>query len=279
MKSKHHVLNILEKLKLKIWSILISQPINTIFYRSKKYQTLNKVGERKLRGETYSKYFKENLVIQGPFEGLKYPDNSSLNYRYLNKLAGTYETELHQIIKRMSQLNIKKIINVGSAEGYYTCGLTKLFANAETIAFDILESARTQTFEMAKSNNLTNRIHIREFAGQDELINNHIAGETLILIDCEGYEAELLNRSLVTKLTECYFLIETHDCFVPDIHKNLTEIFSESHNVESILSFEDNYRVKNFKLNREGRLSKLERSLIFSENRLKGNNWIYCSPK
>src|SRR5262245_457133 len=67
-------------------------------------------------------------VQSGPFIGMEIlPDVSWNDGDISSKILGTYEQELHPIIeheiKRLRRMDKPKIVNVGTAEGYYAVGM------------------------------------------------------------------------------------------------------------------------------------------------------------
>jgi len=61
--------------------------------------------------------FKDLLVLNGPFKGLKYPRLESFGSQIFPKLLGSYEIELAPVFDRIFKENYLKIIDVGCAEG------------------------------------------------------------------------------------------------------------------------------------------------------------------
>ena len=75
-------------------------------------------------------------VHGGPFKGMKFLDEVSEGC-YLPKLLGIYESELHPFIKYIVEKKPDTIINIGSAEGYYSVGLKRLLPETNIFSYDI----------------------------------------------------------------------------------------------------------------------------------------------
>lgn len=147
-------------------------------------------------------------VLSGPFEGLKY-----IRFSYgsvlLPKLIGTYESELHSVIYAMQAKKYETFIDVGAAEGYYAVGIAKLLKGTRCIAFEKNVMAQLMLGWMAKKNRVT--LDIRGNCSVTDLSRLLInKGHTLIIMDVEGAEFELLQDQLLCELTHTDLLIEVH---------------------------------------------------------------------
>src|SRR5579872_3092875 len=58
-------------------------------------------------------------VLHGPFRGMRYPRASLASRDGIPILFATYELELHPIIEEVVAQSYQRIIDIGSAEGYY----------------------------------------------------------------------------------------------------------------------------------------------------------------
>ncbi len=76
------------------------------------------------------------VVVQGgPFRGMTYLAASSESC-HIPKLLGCYEIELHPAIERAAARSYARVLNIGSAEGYYAIGLARRLPGARVGAFD-----------------------------------------------------------------------------------------------------------------------------------------------
>jgi protein-L-isoaspartate O-methyltransferase len=95
--------------------------------RSRKWQLNSfKVSGALLQVERYIE--EHGTVVQsGPFAGMIFPLKSAMNRWVIPKLTGSYESEIHFFLEALTKRNYDFILDIGSAEGYYACGLARLF--------------------------------------------------------------------------------------------------------------------------------------------------------
>lgn len=175
-------------------------------------------------------------VAQGPFKGMKYVRFSS-GSALMPKLLGTYELELHPILKEILSSNYDKIINIGCAEGYYAVGFALNMPNAEVHGFELDPSARDRCRQLAELNGVSTRLRLHGACKPADL-QGLVNSKTLIICDCEGAELELLNPSEVKGLIEADILVELHDFIDPQISGVISERFSRTHHVRVVHSAE-----------------------------------------
>ena len=168
------------------------------------------------------------LVVQnGPFRGLKYLPEST-GSSLLPKLLGTYEAALHPVLASVLQRPYDNVINIGCAEGYYAVGLAQRLPGVPVIAFDTNPRAREMCARLADLNGVTNQLTI---LGEctPEVLAGFIGNRSLIICDCEGYEAELLDPDLMEGLNRCDLIVELHpliNAAIPDLFEGR---FKQSH--------------------------------------------------
>lgn len=174
-------------------------------------------------------------ILSGPFKGMGYVPNST-GGAYFPKLLGTYELELHPIVKRLGKIDFAKVINVGSGEGYFSVGFALNIPNARVISFDPSFYGCFLHNQMAEINNVRDRITIKAEFCTTELLSKFIdTGEnSLIFMDVEGSELELLNSSEVPGLKNSHILVEIHDSVSPLLGNTILERFENSHSLEII---------------------------------------------
>ncbi len=168
------------------------------------------------------------LVVQnGPFKGIKYLPESA-DGSLLPKLVGSYEAALHPTLDSLLPHSYDSVINVGCAEGYYAVGLARRWPGVRVIAFDTDPRAREMCAKLADLNDVSNQITILGECnpqGLAALIKNR----SLIVCDCEGYEARLLDPDLVEGLDRCEILVELHPGIDPAIPGLIEKRFRKSH--------------------------------------------------
>ena len=177
-------------------------------------------------------------VVAGPFKGLRYV-YTSVGSAYYNKLIATYEVELHDEVQKLIELGPKKIIDVGTAEGYYAAGFAKMIPSAKGVAFEGDPLGRRLQSKLLKRNGLENQVEIKGFCDPEALAGEIGAEDpTLVVLDCEGYENELFDLEKVPGLAKCHLLIELHFFAHADIFERLTERAKDTHDVTHILTRE-----------------------------------------
>ena len=172
------------------------------------------------------------LVRHGPFRELTYTPGVARNRIIVPKLLGTYELELHDVLKQVVGTAYDCIVDIGCAEGYYTTGLA-LCSQSKIVAFDTEPEELSFAREMAEHNHVSDRIDFRGWCSSAELIQiaaNH--KKLFILSDCEGYETELFTPPTIRALTAADLLIELHG----DAESLLVPRFAETHQISIIPS-------------------------------------------
>jgi hypothetical protein len=172
-------------------------------------------------------------VRSGPFEGMKLTPMS--HQEILGPfLLGTYEFQLHPWFRKVAGGRFSQIINVGSSFGYYAVGLARLFPDSEVIAFDTDRWARAACREMA-SENRTSNVDVARFCSPAWLYRN-LQRSSLIMCDCEGYEAELFTGSTSSVLRSATVIVETHDQISVGVTDRIRVNFSKSHKVATVFA-------------------------------------------
>lgn len=176
------------------------------------------------------------LVKTGPFQGLRYVDEivwGSITPKWL----GSYEAELHPIVREIIARAYPTIIDVGCAEGYYAVGLAVALPKSQVIAFDTDFLSRRQVVRLAGLNQVSDRVEIRTKC-HFESIDSLSRGKTLIICDIEGFEVALLDPWKAGALFKNDILVEVHE--MPEapgeVENILVSRFADSHRVERIVA-------------------------------------------
>jgi hypothetical protein len=149
-------------------------------------------------------------VSGGPFAGLVYPDASATSL--VPKLLGAYERELHGAIEQAVHDEPELIVNVGAADGYYAVGLARRCPAAAVHAFEADPLARELLSRVAAANGVALTI---EGTAELDLLRRLPPTRTLVVIDCEGCEATLLDPEQLPLLRTATIIAELHDFAVP----------------------------------------------------------------
>jgi hypothetical protein len=218
-------------------------------------------------------------VLDGPFLGMRY-GNQAFGSRLWPKLLGTYETELHPLIREILRNPPSRIIDVGCAEGYYAVGFALTCPSSEVHAYDTADFARELTSKLANSNGVSSRMTLHgEFSVEKDVPAEQDI-TCFIFCDTDGAEIEIFKESSVGLLRHCSLLIETHDYLRQGITDDLLARFAPTHDGTVIHSHCD-YDVKSLDY-RTPAFSESNRTLrarYFEEGRPAPQKWIYLKPR
>ena len=232
----------------RLFSILKSIYQKTTYYkneinRQKEFQKINQEKKEKQELRIINDVFNnEYIVHNGPFKGMKYIGQSS-GSALLPKILGSYEEPIHAWIEEViEERRYKHILDIGCAEWYYACGFAMRMPNVKIVAYDIDEYARKNATKLKELNNIKN-IEIKEECTHEEL-NIQSQKDTLVFCDIEGYEEILLDPLKVSNLKNVDLLIESHDCFIPNITEELIKRFYLTHKIRIVVDYP--YRIKKY---------------------------------
>jgi SAM-dependent methyltransferase len=213
-------------------------------------------------------------VLSGPFAGMAMlPEASWGDGDLAPKLLGCYEAELHPAIAKAISRAPKTIINVGCAEGYYAVGMARALPQSRIFAYDTSPRAQAICGRAAAANHVEARAKIAGTCTFDTL-RNVIAKDdrTLLLVDCEGAELQLLDPGEVPSIAGCDVIVECHDFLNPSITPTLYERFAKSHDVEIVAEGpRDPNQFPTLK-----RWGSSDRWLAINENRPVTMSWLVC---
>ncbi len=217
-----------------------------------------------------------NLVQSGPFQGMELPANSSRDGgARLQKLIGCYEAELHPLLLQVARRSYKIALNIGCAEGYYAIGIARLLlSRAPVFAFDIGKAAQRICGEAAQRNEVAERVKVGGLCTIDTIDQLlRFEERSLIIIDCEGAELQLLRPDIIPGLRASDLIIECHDWVSPGLTEELQQRFASTHNVEVVV--EGPRDVRDFPFLAE--LNGLERAVAICEFRPRLMHWLFCT--
>lgn len=215
-------------------------------------------------------------VIDGPFRGMRYVGQSG-GSALGPKLLGTYEMELRPVVDAIIRSACPMIIDIGAGEGYYAIGLLTRMPLAQVEAFESSAQSRHLLGSMARRNQVCDRLTIHGACAVEDL--SALAGSALqsvVICDCEGGEAELLDPVVVTWLTIAPILVETHDMYCPGVTELLLARFAETHHIETFHSVPRDVSdaPASFRDYPHGLLRRL-----LSERRKEQTTWLWMMPK
>jgi hypothetical protein len=214
-------------------------------------------------------------VRSGPLQGMSYlPGLEATSGDLVAKLLGAYEAELHPVIERWMASGATRVLDVGSAEGYYAVGFAHAMPDATVYAYDIDQGARARCAELAALNDATDRVVI-EGECTPHTLNEHPEDGVLLLSDCEGYERTLLDPAIAPRLARWSILVELHEFIDAGITETLQGRFATTHDIELIDG-----------VDRDGtaypELADVDdraRRALLSENRPGAMRWMSLTPR
>jgi hypothetical protein len=223
---------------------------------------------------------KQFTVLSGMFSGMKYVDDS-VGAQFYPKILGTYELELAAIVKSFEKRAFSRIIDVGAAEGYYAVGLALTNRQAHVVAFEATSEGMQLLRRMAKENRVEDRLEIKGYCTPEALCACLGDGtDSLVVMDVEGFEDQLIDLQKCPGLANAYLLIELHDNMVVGLGARLEQRLRSSHHIAEIWEQERtsaDFPVKVSPLRWAAFGKLLRRSM--KEHRGDRMRWFYCEPK
>jgi hypothetical protein len=175
----------------------------------------------------------DHTVATGPFKGMRFISEPTSG-RSAPKILGTYERELHDVIRQIIKSDYECVINVGCAEGYYAVGLALNMKHIVVHAYDTDKKAIEELVQMAGINGVSERIVIGGRC-DPETLNSFSKQKCIVICDIEGDERSLLNPVTAPALVGFDILVEIHDgTESTEIHDLLITRFRNSHNIEFV---------------------------------------------
>lgn len=258
----HHVRRAAEVL-LPAWLFTTMQSIRSRNYQKQLYREW---GVEQATKDMIDEYGLS--VLHGPFRGMRYPKSSLVSRDGVPILFATYELELHPVIEEAVSKRYDRIIDVGCAEGYYAVGLA-IRTSTPVFAFDCEPRERSYLRQMARLNNVADRIHVRSWCSARILARLTCGQRCLVISDCEGYELKLFQDTALSALEDCDLIIELH-ATIPglDVGSIMRERFRISHSAK-IITFDH--------LN-TGCVVPEKWQRFAREFRSPGQQWLYLTP-
>ena len=193
-------------------------------------------------------------------------------------LIGVWEKEISFIWDSLQEF--KYIIDVGAAEGFYAVGLARKYPEKMIYAFE-MDLSTQRVLEKVISDNLIKNIEMCGKCEYNDLLNfGAKLDDSLIVMDCEGYEIELLNNLSISILKNTTMLVELHEMYAPGCTNELRERFSSTHNIQEIEGKHRDINDWPKQLKFLEYLYPKELLLDFmDEGRPYPMNWLYMKPK
>jgi hypothetical protein len=217
-------------------------------------------------------------VMTGPFRGMIYQRGS---YTERPCLLGTYEKELHPLLSKVLEQSFDVIVDVGAGCGYYAAGLAQWYPASKVIAYDADLAKHPRLRGNLRANGVLERVTVRGMCTARELRKclNHPA-RTLLVVDIEGFEIELLDPERVEALKSLPILVETHEGLVPGCTATLKARFGATHEISQFAPQPRTLEDFPLALLKPGWLG-LRQAILDSmtEHRDVETGWLFMKPK
>jgi len=217
-------------------------------------------------------------ILSGPFAGMAYIDETVWG-PITPKWLGCYELELHGIVEAAIACRYDRVINVGCAEGYYAVGFAWRMQDTEVIAFDVDPIARRQTRRLAAMAGVSTKVSVN---GQCEWadLNRLISDRTLVLVDVEGYESNLLSVEEAPNLEKADLLVEIHEVQgtgrTNAVEQSMRERFQDTHLLKWRRSLDRKDSVEQFASLWKGKINEKEFCAMLDEGRPTPQVWLWA---
>jgi hypothetical protein len=174
------------------------------------------------------------MVRSGPFAGMNLEGACS---PIGPKVLGTHEMELAALIETIARNPVEHVVNVGAADGFYAVGFLRHLPMARATAFEMLTSHHAHIDALARANGVRDRLAIEGICDSSSLSSTLKRDErTLVIMDVEGAERDLLDVARVPGLRYAHILVEVHDFVDPQISGLIRQRFEATHDLTAYRS-------------------------------------------
>lgn len=219
-------------------------------------------------------------VLSGPFAEMPYL-NETVWGSITPKWIGSYEAEIHSVINQIANQPYRRVVNIGCAEGYYAVGLAWRMPEVEVIAFDLDPFAQKQVARLAAIVGVADRLQIRANCSH-RLLKQLISDQTLLLIDAEGLELELLDPAALPKLARTAILVEVHSSppfSLVAVAEALSLRLAVTHSLSWFSSENREALISHYQHLWMGRIAPERFAEYLDEHRPEQQRWLWALPK
>ncbi|MGB7325295.1 MAG: hypothetical protein WBD31_10530 [Rubripirellula sp.] len=258
-----------------LWSMAQRFPNHDFFHRQR-YPVIHK----RARSQC-ADLLSERTVIAGPFAGLRYAQEAAVGSSLWPKLLGTYESELRPCFEAIKQkANYRQVVDVGFAEGFYLVGLGRQFPAAQLVGFDTEDEAKQLCQANATANGIDQH-RLKLFGGFDaDAFRNELQSDSLVVVDCEGFENQVVESLSADELSKADWLIEAHDHLVAGTTDRLKLAFQPTHEIEEVVTDSDLVTKQSLlPASVRNRCSAYVQEALVSEGRMAEQKWIFATRR
>ena len=175
-------------------------------------------------------------VQAGPFAGMR-SLTTMADGCIVPKLLGCYEEEIHHWVELIIERRPRRIIDVGCASGWYTTGFALRLPETEVYGFDLDEGALARARTLAELNGVADRVQLRRESLTPTSLGELVDPDgTVVMVDIDGPEIELLVPEEAPRLLEADVLVEFHDHFDPAISSTIVSRFAATHDIQRMFA-------------------------------------------
>lgn len=148
-------------------------------------------------------------VQAGAFRGMQYSVTSYGGW--YPKIFGSYEYKVQEwLVDRLGESPSPTFWDIGAAEGFYAIGAA--MNNAKVVAWEGERPQRETIRAVASANGVAASIELRGYCTPEELLSRveKDGAPSIVLMDTEGFETELISKALLERCRQTAFLIELH---------------------------------------------------------------------
>ena len=278
---KKHLISIARRLTRvlmkndRLWELAQCLPGQDFFYHQR-----NPVIRKRMEREC-ADLFDDRQVMTGPFAGMQYAKAASVGSMLWPKLLGTYESELRPCFEAIAKRpSYQRIVDVGFAEGFYLVGLGRMFQNAHLVGFDTEDEAKVLCHANAEVNGIDkNRMSL--FGGFDaDTFHEELGEESLVVVDCEGFENDVIESLAQGDIEKADWLIETHDHLVEGTTDRMILAFQGTHEVMEVTTEADlEHKRELLPELVQKRCNRYIQEALVCEGRKAKQSWIFATRK
>ena len=172
--------------------------------------------------ETYDIF--NGIVQYGPFKGMKLNRNTWWGRSDLgSQCLGLYEKEILNHLEKVKPYNT--FIDIGAADGYYAIGMLHAGLAKKSICYEISKDGQAAINENWTTNKNIGALEIYGEANETSLnyLSSDDLKDSLVLIDIEGFEFNLLQKDVIPLFKNSELIIEIHN-WVDNFADKYTEL-------------------------------------------------------
>jgi len=184
------------------------------------------VGERLNRVSTEVHEICNGVVKYGPFRGLKLDKKVWWGQSDLgSQLLGLYEKEILDFFDMIEPGKFSSFVDLGAADGYYAVGALHTGKFLRSVCYEVSFEGQSAIKRNWKSNGAPGELLVRGEANSKTLLDDQITfgDDTLVLIDIEGGEFDILTDDVLKHLRSCEIIVEIHN-WVPDFKARYSDL-------------------------------------------------------